>query len=534
MRPEQKQQHNQIQEKRPECGGRASIKAPFLYFLYSLAALSVLPVSAQADWPMWLRDTTGAAKSSDGQIQQPATAEAVWTSEAVIPPGRVADSRRAASNEESPHSGGFASPIVGDGVIYQFHYRPSGEVYDSNVVKKRLKTSQEALRKQRSAKQEGNLIFGHERWLIGATDILTAIDAETGKTLWQTDLGDQGINWNMFSKGGPLNTPAYADGRVFVVGTAGDLYAVDAETGRVLWQGDLGWRTRQMRDYRQGAEELRHIAPRFSRDFLSSVVVVDGVVLANDQRRHNVNRGQGREYFYEPMNGYVAFDAESGEQLWAEPDIAGDSTPAIWHHQGKNYLLGDHLFRLSLRDLRSGEVIWEVPFGHSAAYRPALGEDILVINERAGRDDRDTQITGYRISLRGLEPLWKWDEDKSILGNLLISRGKGYVLLNRDEDNLICFDPETGRSITSIDVPRLGGQQDNAFLLAYGDWLVMGNGKHNQGFNFIPADPAQMSSGPQLLPTEHAIAYHVALLPAFADGKLFVRTPRHIKAFRLE
>ena len=510
--------------------GGSGVTGPLARFFLSLAALILLPLSAQADWPMWLRDTTGAARDADAAITRPEAAEQLWTSEAVIPPGRVADSRRAASNQESPHSGGFASPIVGDGVIYQFHYRPSGGVYDSNVVKKRLKTTQEALRAQRPAEQKGNLVFGHERWLVGGTDVLTAIDADTGKTLWQTDLGDQGINWNMFSKGGPLNTPAYADGRVFVVGTAGDLYAVNAKTGALLWQGDLGWRTRQMREYREGAEALRHMAPRFSRDFLSSVVVADGVVLVNDQRRHNVNRGQGREYFYEPMNGYVAFDAASGKQLWAEADIAGDSSPPIWRHQGKAYLLGDHLFHLSLRDIRTGRVIWTERFGHSGSYRPALGENVLLINRRASRDNRDTRISGYRISLRGLQPLWSWDPGQSVLGNLLISRGRGYALLDQKEDNLICFDLKTGETIASTDVPRLGGQQDNAFLLAYGNWLVMGNGKHNQGFNFIPADPAQLPSGPRFLASEHAIAYHVALLPAFAEGKLFVRTDRHIEA----
>lgn len=502
--------------------------------LIPLAFLLLLPqVWGQSDWPMWLRDTTGAARESDPRIERPEAATRIWTSEAVIPPGRTSDSRRAASNRDSPHSGGFASPIVADGVVYQFHYRPSGEVYDSNVVKKRLKTSQKALQARRPDAQEGNLIFGHERWLIGATDVLTAMDADTGKTLWQTDLGDQGVNWNMFSKGGPLNTPAYANGGVYVVGTAGDLYAVNAKTGKLVWQADLGWRTRQMREYRKGAEALKHMAPRFSRDFLSSVVVVDGVVLVNDQRRHNVNRGDGREYFYEPMNGYVAFDSRSGKRLWAEEDIAGESSPPIWRHQGKAYLLADHLFHLSLRDIRTGRVIWEVPFGHSSSYRPALGKNVLVINQRASRDNRETRVSGYRISLQGLEPLWSWNAGKSVLGNLLISRGLGYALLDRKKDNLICFNLEDGSTIASTSVPRLGGQQDNAFLLAYGNWLVMGNGKHNQGFNFIPADPEKMDSGPRFLASEHAVAYHIALLPAFVGDKLFVRTDRHIQAFKL-
>lgn len=501
-----------------------------LFTAMGLLGLSIIPSWAEDNWPMWLRDTRGAAQPDDPVITDPAAGKIMWQSEVMIPPGRTKDSRRAATNTENPHSGGFASPIVADGVVYQFHYRPSGTVYDKMVVDKRLKTTQEALREQ-SKPIENNHIYGHDRWLIGATDILTAVDASSGKLLWQKDLGDGGLNWNMFSKGGPLNTPAYADGRVFVVGTVGDVYAVDAKSGELLWQSDIGWRAEQNRRYRAGAEALEHMAPRFSRDFLSSVTVADDVVLVSDQRRHNVIITGKREYHYEPKSGYVAFDAKTGKRLWGEDDIGGDTTPALWQHQGKEYLLASGIFTLSLREPRSGKVIWKTDFGHDSSYRPTLSEDYAVIQHRV-KSSRDTHITGYRISPKGMQQLWQWPKDRKTLGNLLISNGYGYVMLNIDENNLICFDLETGKTIKAVTAPRLGGEQDNAMLLAYGPWLVTANGKYTKGFNFFPLDPEIMDQGPRFLPCEHATGYHIAMMPAFAKGFMFVRTEERLAAYR--
>jgi outer membrane protein assembly factor BamB len=493
------------------------------------AAVLVLLSPLFADWPMWLRDTRGAPRAGDPPLRNPEEARPRWTSDTVLPPGRTSDSRRAASNQESPHSGGFASPMVADGVVYQFHYRPSGDVYDKNVAQNRLKMSQEKLRAL-SRPPKNNLIHGHDRWLIGATDILTAIDAETGKTLWQRDLGDGGINWNMFSKGGPLNTPAYADGRVFVVGTAGDVYAVDAKTGETLWTADIGPRAEQNRAYRREAEALREIAPRFRNDFLSSVVVADGVVLLSDQRMHSVIRSE-REYHHDPLSGYIAFDAATGTRLWAESGIGGGTTPALWRHGGKDYLLASGIFSLSLREPKSGKALWKTDFGHGSSYRPAVGESHVVIQHRVDDGEQINRVSGCRIGLSGLELLWQWPADKKVLGNMLIHEGRGYALLNRNEDNLLCFDLETGKTIQSVTAPRLGGEQDNAMLIGYGDWLITANGKHEKGLNFYPIEPERMKEGRRFLPVEHATGYHIAIHPAFSGKTMFVRTDDRIEAF---
>jgi quinoprotein glucose dehydrogenase len=75
---------------------------------------------------------------------------------------------------------------------------------------------------------------------------LTAIDAASGRTLWEVPLGyvpalieltPDARNWGSINLGGPIVT---AGGLVFMAGTAdAHLRAVDIRTGRELWAGAL-------------------------------------------------------------------------------------------------------------------------------------------------------------------------------------------------------------------------------------------------------------------------------------------------------
>jgi len=71
-----------------------------------------------------------------------------------------------------PFNGGTSSPIVADGVIYTSYFRPSGDVVDSGRYKDKL--------------------TGFRR--IAADDMLTAIDAETGKLKWQAVEESKGVS----------------------------------------------------------------------------------------------------------------------------------------------------------------------------------------------------------------------------------------------------------------------------------------------------------------------------------------------------
>ena len=67
----------------------------------------------------------------------------------------------------------------------------------------------------------------------GGTEYVMAFDAETGKRLWEAEHGQRFSN----DRGdGPRATPTVEGDKLFAFGASGDLSAMDAATGKVLWR----------------------------------------------------------------------------------------------------------------------------------------------------------------------------------------------------------------------------------------------------------------------------------------------------------
>ena len=71
-------------------------------------------------------------------------------------------------------------------------------------------------------------------------EVVTALDAATGKTLWE-HVYEAPILPGMFTDygSGPNSTPLVSGKLVFAVGSTGKLHALDKKTGRVVWKKDL-------------------------------------------------------------------------------------------------------------------------------------------------------------------------------------------------------------------------------------------------------------------------------------------------------
>src|ERR1043166_2152797 len=73
----------------------------------------------------------------------------------------------------------------------------------------------------------------------GEQEVATALDAKTGKTLWEFAY-DAPIGKMAMENGlGPHSTPQVVGDRVFTVGINAWLHALDKKTGKVLWKKDL-------------------------------------------------------------------------------------------------------------------------------------------------------------------------------------------------------------------------------------------------------------------------------------------------------
>lgn len=241
------------------------------------------------------------------------------------------------------------------------------------------------------------------------------LDTETGETLWSHEYpvcyGDMDYG------NGPRSTPTVHDGRVYTLGTVGDVYCFDATTGEVLWSKDYA-----------GPEQEN--IPTWGLA-ASPVIWRDLVILHVGDR---------------PDGCYVALDRRTGDEVWRSlSDPAGYATPALIEHHGEEQLVGWTPKNIHGLDPATGEVYWSVPFEvtyGTAIATPVFHRGIVVVCNywegtkaiRLGAKPTDAEVVWTdRRKLRGLmsQPLC-WD---------------GSVFLLERRHGLTCFEIETGRKL---------------------------------------------------------------------------------------
>jgi outer membrane protein assembly factor BamB len=192
---------------------------------------------------------------------------------------------------------------------------------------------------------------------IESRETVLAVDRKSGKTLWQTPLGETGYR-SGGERGAPGNdggdgpraTPVFSKGRVFVFGGKFDLYALDAGSGRILWKHDL------IKEFAGNEITWSNAA--------APLVIGDRVLVA----------GGGSDQMY------LAFRADNGEVLWKRgTDKATHSTPIVATIHGKEQALFMVERGLVSLDPTDGRELWHYPFPYrtSTAASPVVWRDIV-------------------------------------------------------------------------------------------------------------------------------------------------------------
>ena len=148
--------------------------------------------------------------------------------------------------------------------------------------------------------------------------------------------------------------PAVAYGRVFIPQQKGRFFAVNAETGRMLW--------------------VHH----FRRCLASSPVVRDGVIYQTVMHRlpcRNANRSSQRGFV-------VALNARTGKTIWRLDTGASESSPLL--HEGRLYFgsWDGHLYCVRARD---GKLIWRYRADDELNGAPAFAAGTIFIGSDGGR-----------------------------------------------------------------------------------------------------------------------------------------------------
>jgi outer membrane protein assembly factor BamB len=267
-------------------------------------------------------------------------------------------------------------------------------------------------------------------------DTVFCLAAETGETLWSTSYHGLRLAFD-YHDGGTLSTPAVAGERVYVTSSAGQLRALDATTGAVLWMKTVA------RDVRAKPDAFGFSA--------SPVVVGDGV---------------GGEAVLVCMDLVVCLDARTGEIRWtSEPLGAIHSTPTRFELRGEARLAVFGARELCVLDLADGRKLHSFPWfeGH-------VGKNVATPVAVAGRifvssgQDRGCALLEFDAEARAV---WANRVMRNVMAGCVLVGGHLYGF---DESVLKCLDLE-GKELWRE--RGLG----NGSLSAAGDRLVLTSSK---------------------------------------------------------
>lgn len=182
------------------------------------------------DWPSFYGvGAAGRGAAYDKPlIDDIALARPLWRSEMVCLSGwgTGVDSRYKQRAAFGTLNGGSSTPVAADGRIFLFHYRPSGDVEPAGA--------------------DADLLAGFKdhpiehdqmrRYFSARADVVvTALDATTGQTLWESVWPMKQGNVQTHKWRGNNPTPAVANGVVVVADYSWGLHALDAATGELKW-----------------------------------------------------------------------------------------------------------------------------------------------------------------------------------------------------------------------------------------------------------------------------------------------------------
>ena len=299
-----------------------------------------------------------------------------------------------------------------------------------------------------------------------AEDTVLCLALNTGKTLWKTAAPGDPVGR------GASSTPCVAGGKVFALGSV-SAYAVDAESGQVLWSSPL---------------------PQKGPG--SSPCATEDTVIVNAKHLY-------------------ALDAATGKERWkVEPAGGGNSSPVLWTVGGRTFVICQGRATLDAVDVKTGAVAWSVPGGGDST--PAVRGDLLAVQSRKP----EPGLVGYRITADTATQLWHVPFDAfRTQASPVVENGCVFLA---DNDLQRCFDAANGSQRWAVPVP--GSISSPA--LADGKLFAMINSGNN--VQVLRADGTERVE----IGKANVKAAWVAS-PTIADGKLLVRSKDRVRCYSL-
>jgi outer membrane protein assembly factor BamB len=280
----------------------------------------------------------------------------------------------------------------------------------------------------------GNRIYTFSRQ--GDNEVMRALDAATGKQIWQTSYP---VAFEMHKAAsrhgaGPKSTPVFAGGKLFSIGMTGIITAFDAATGKELWQ--------------QPGSDL---VPMYTTHSFSPVV--DSGLVFFHVGGHN-------------KGALTAFDVNTGKTRWSwNGDGPGYGSPVVVNLDGTRQIIALTQGKLVGLDAAAGTVLWERPFvsaNFTNSVTPIVfGQTVIVSN---GGPVVAVSVVRQNNQWT-VQDAWENADAPFRLSNAIVIGDTLYGLSSRNMGQYFAIDAKSGKTLWTSE-PRQGG---NAALVKAGD-----------------------------------------------------------------
>ena len=321
-------------------------------------------------------------------------------------------------------------------------------------------------------------------------EVVAAYDVKTGREIWTN-------GWDtLFSErmggDGPRATPTYAAGIVYALGAAGELRALRADTGVLVWRANILDDT--------GASNLQWAMS-------GSPLVVDGKVIVQPG-------GRG--------GSVVAYDQVRGTPLWKALDDPGAYvSPFVTTVAGRRQIVtwtGERVVGLGIED---GALLWSHRWTNdnkiNVAQPVVVGPNRVFVSTGYSKGATLIEVTPSGAGFNATA-VYQTPRMKNRLSSSVLLDGYLYGL---DEGILACLEAATGR------LAWKGGRYGHGQMILAGDRLVLTT--EGGDLALVRATPAAFEE----LARVPGIEGRTWNVPAIDDGILLVRNAQEMAAFDL-
>lgn len=418
----------------------------------------VARISLAADWPQWLGPNRSSVWQETGIVER-------------IPDGGPKVLWRV------PIGSGYSGPAVANGKVF---------VLDFSVIS-----------------GTSRLDFNNRDHVRGKERVV-CLAAESGKPVWSHTYD---CEYNVSYATGPRCTPTVADGKVYTLGTEGNLFCLDAASGKPVWSHDL-------------KKEYKVETPLWG---FCGHPLVDGNKLIC------LVGGEG--------SIAVAFHKDTGKELWRSLSARepGYCPPSIIEAGGRRQLIIWHVESLNGLDPETGKPFWSIPLAPNHGMSIAMPRklDDLLFASGIGNVGLVVRLAADRPAV---SEVWHGSAQKAVYcanSTPFLENGMIYGC-DCTTGHLRGVKLATGERVWETLAPTAGGDRraahGTAFIVKNGDFFFLFSETGQLIIaRLTPEKYEELSSGKLLEPTGSAFGRKVVWShPAFANHCIYARNDQEL------